>query len=32
MLDDKTEIEQGGVVVLEQTLGMTVKLDALLKF
>jgi outer membrane receptor protein involved in Fe transport len=32
LLDDETEIEQGGVIVLEQTLGMTVKLDALLKF
>jgi hypothetical protein len=32
LLDEKIEIEQGGVTVLEQTLGMTVKLDATLRF
>ncbi len=32
LLDEQLEIEQGGVTVLEQTLGTTVKLDAILKF
>jgi len=32
LLDESIEIEQGGVIVLEQTLGMTVKLDATLRF
>ncbi len=32
LLDESIEIEQGGVTVLEQTLGTTVKLDAMLKF
>lgn len=32
LLDEQIEIEQGGVVTLQQTLGMTVKLDAYLKF
>jgi hypothetical protein len=32
LLDEQIEIEQGGVIVLEQTLGMTVKLDATLRF
>ena len=32
LLDEQIEIEQGGVTVLEQTLGMTVKFDATLRF
>lgn len=32
LLDESLEIEQGGVIVLEQTIGMTVKLDATLRF
>jgi outer membrane receptor protein involved in Fe transport len=32
LLDEQIEIEQGGVIVLEQTLGMTVKLDATIRF
>jgi TonB-dependent receptor len=32
LLDEPIEIEQGGVTVLEQTLGMTVKVDATLRF
>ena len=32
ILDDKTEIERGDVVVLEQDRGVTFKLDAALKF
>jgi TonB-dependent receptor len=32
LLDDSTEVERGGVVTLEQELGMTFKLDAALKF
>jgi TonB-dependent receptor len=32
LLDEQIEIEQGGVTVLEQTLGMTIKFDATLRF
>ena len=32
ILDEKTEIEQGGVVVLEQTVGTNLKLDLTYRF
>jgi hypothetical protein len=32
LLDESTEIERSNVVVLEQELGMTFKLDASMKF
>jgi TonB-dependent receptor len=32
LLDDQIEIEQGGTIVLEQSLGTTFKLDATMKF
>jgi len=32
LLDEQIEIEQGGVIVLEQTVGMTTKLDLSYRF
>ncbi len=32
LLDEQTEIKQGGVTVLEQTIGTTAKLDFTYKF